>query len=102
MEMGQSRKQKAEELLQRGHDAQRLGNLPDALNLYQRSIQVWPTAEAHTSLDWTYNFLYRYVDAIDECRCAIDINPEFGSPYNDIGLYLMKLGKPDEPVPWLE
>ena len=69
----------------RSHDAQRLGNLPDAPKLYQESIQFWPTAEAHTSPGWTSKLLHRCEDAIDECRRAIDVNPEFGSPYNDIG-----------------
>lgn len=102
MKMGQSREQKAEELLRKGHDAQRLGNLPEALNLFQRSIQILPTVEAHISLGWSYNFLHRYEDAIDECRRAIAINPNFGDPYNNIGLYLMKLGKLEDAVPRLE
>ena len=68
MKMGQSREQKAEELLRKRHEAQRLGNLPEALNLFQRSIQVLPTVESPTSLGWSYNFLRRYEDAIDECR----------------------------------
>lgn len=35
-------------------------------------------------------------------RRAIEIDPDFGNPYNDIGAYLVELGRPDEAIPWLE
>jgi Tfp pilus assembly protein PilF len=41
-------------------------------------------------------------EATDECRRAIEIDPQFGNPYNDIGVYLTQQGKPDEAIPWLE
>ena len=41
-------------------------------------------------------------DAIVECKRAIELDPDFGSPYNDIGAYLIALGRNDEPIPWLE
>jgi Tfp pilus assembly protein PilF len=40
--------------------------------------------------------------AIAECRTAIDIDPEFGNPYNDIGAYLIELRRFDDAIPWLE
>ena len=30
------------------------------------------------------------------------MDPDFGNPYNDIGVYLMELGRDEEAVPWLE
>ncbi len=86
METIKDRQEKAAALLDKGDLAQRQGDLGDAMRLYQESIQIYPTAEAHTSLGWTYHFLHRYGDAIEECRTAIALNPEFGNPYNDIGL----------------
>ena len=44
----------------------------------------------------------RYSEAIEECKIAIQIDPEFGNPYNDIGVYLMQQGRLDEAIPWLE
>src|SRR6202021_313863 len=41
-------------------------------------------------------------DAIAECKRAIEVDPEFGNPYNDIGSYLIQLEKYDEAIPWLE
>ena len=78
------------------------GEYGRAAELYQASIQVHPTAEAHTFLGWTYSFEERYEDAIAECRKAIGVDPEFGNPYNDIGSYLIHLGKLREAIPWLE
>jgi Tfp pilus assembly protein PilF len=40
--------------------------------------------------------------AIELCKQAIEIDPDFGNPYNDIGSYLISLGRQDEAIPWLE
>jgi Tfp pilus assembly protein PilF len=69
--------------------------------LYQASLAVAPTAEAHTFLGWVYSFQRRYAEAIAECKRAIAVDPTFGNPYNDIGCYLIALGRDDEAVPWL-
>ncbi|MGH9389909.1 MAG: tetratricopeptide repeat protein, partial [Vicinamibacteria bacterium] len=29
-------------------------------------------------------------------------DPDFGNPYNDIGVYLLQQHKPDEAIPWFE
>src|SRR5712664_3288573 len=51
------------------------GNLDRAIEHYQRSAAV---------------------------LSAIQIDPDFGNPYNDIGVYLMQQGKLDETILWLE
>src|SRR4029077_2722403 len=68
----------------------------------QESIRVFPTAEAHTFLGWTYSFQGRLEEATAEWHRAIEVDPEFGNPYNDIGVYLMQQDKLDEAIPWLE
>lgn len=78
------------------------GNLEEAVEQYQRSIEVFRTAEAYTFLGWTYSWMGRYEDAIEEARRAIAVDPEYGNPYNDIGVYLMYQGKLDEAIPWLK
>ena len=78
------------------------GSLEDAISLYTKSLELFPTAEAYTFLGWAYSFQGKYDQAIDECRKAIDLDPEFGNPYNDIGAYLIEKGKIDEAIPWLE
>lgn len=94
--------QKALVLLQRGYRHQMHGEFGDAIDLYRQSIAAHPTAEAHTYLGWAYSLLSRYEEAIEECRQAIDLDPTFGNPYNDIGSYLIELGRWEEAIPWLE
>jgi Tfp pilus assembly protein PilF len=53
-------------------------------------------------LGWTYSFQGKIAEAIAECETAVTIDPEFGNPYNDIGVYLMQQQKLDEAIPWLE
>jgi Tfp pilus assembly protein PilF len=43
-----------------------------------------------------------YDEAIEECHKAIATDPDFGNPYNDIGVYLIDQGHLDEAIPWLE
>jgi tetratricopeptide (TPR) repeat protein len=72
------------------------------IELYRNSIEVYPTAEAHTFLGWAMSFQGRLEDATRECLRAIEIDSEFGNPYNDIGVYLMQQDKLDESISWLE
>ena len=74
----------------------------DAIRLYKESIALYPTADAHTYLGWAYSFKGRLNEAIAQCEIAIELDPEFGNPYNDIGVYLMQQQKLDDAIPWLE
>jgi Tfp pilus assembly protein PilF len=95
-------KERAAQLWQEGCRYQMAGELERAIETYKRSIETWPTAEAHTFLGWTYSFQNRLDDATAECLKAIQVDPDFGNPYNDIGVYLMQQDRLDEAVPWLE
>ena len=90
------------QLFQEAYEHHMSGELDEAATLYQASIELFPTAEAHTFLGWTYSFRGRLDEAILECRKAIEIDPEFGNPYNDIGAYLIEQQKHDEAIVWLE
>ena len=93
---------RATEIWQEAYRRQMEGHLERAIELYRRSIEVFPTAEAHTYLGWTLSFQGRLDEATRECVRAIEVDPDFGNPYNDIGCYLMQQGKLDEAIPWLE
>lgn len=93
---------RAMELWREAYRQQMAGDLESAIELYKRSIQVRPTAEAHTFLGWTYSFQERLDEAIAECHRAIAVDPDFGNPYNDIGVYLMQQDKLEEAIPWLQ
>jgi len=93
---------RAIDLWREAYRHQMAGELDRAVALYQESIRICPTAEAHTFLGWTYSFQGRLDEATRECHLAIALDPDFGNPYNDIGVYLIQQDKLDEAIPWLE
>lgn len=78
------------------------GNLYYAIKSYQKSIEIYPTPKAYTFLGWAYSLQGNYDKAIEECKNAIEIDPEYANPYNDIGSYFISLGNYDEALSWLE
>ena len=93
---------RAVQILQKAYERQRAGDLQEAIRLYKASIEEHPTAEAHTYLGWTYSFQGRFDEAIEQCKIAITVDPQFGNPYNDNGSYLIQKGQLDQAIPWLE
>ncbi|MBI2370315.1 MAG: tetratricopeptide repeat protein [Deltaproteobacteria bacterium] len=100
--MAEQERTKAIELFEEAYRYQMAGELETAIQLYKESIELHPTAEAHTFLGWTYSFQGRLDDAIHECLRAIEVDPSLGNPYNDIGVYLVQQRKDEEAIPWLE
>lgn len=96
------RKREALAFFQLAYRAQMEGELDEAVDLYKQSIDSYPTAEAHTFLGWTYSFMGLTNEAIEECHLAIEVDPDFGNPYNDIGAYLIDRKEYDSAVAWLE
>ena len=100
--MSETARDRAIELWRQAYRQQMAGELEAAIETYRRSIEVYPTAEAHTFLGWTYSFQGRLDEATAECMRAIEVDPDFGNPYNDIGVYLIQQDRLEEAVPWLE
>lgn len=75
--MAEERVRRATELWREAYRRQMEGDLEGAIDLYRRSIEVFPTAEAHTYLGWTLSFQGRLEDATRECVRAIEIDPDF-------------------------
>jgi tetratricopeptide (TPR) repeat protein len=90
----------AVELFRRAYSAQLAEDYETAIELYRRSIDTHPTAEAYTFLGWVYSFQGRYHEAIDQCLEAIRVDPTLGNPYNDIGSYMIALGDIWSCIPW--
>jgi Tfp pilus assembly protein PilF len=86
----------------RAYELQLKGDLAGAIEGYHRSLAIHPTAEAHTFLGWAYSFQGDLDAAIHQCERAIEVDPTFGNPYNDIGAYLIQLGRYAEALPWLK
>ena len=78
------------------------GKIESAIKEYKTSIQIFPTAKACMFLGWAYSLQGNFEIAIDECKMAIELEPDCGRAYNDIGIYLMNLNKPDDALAWFE
>jgi len=92
----------ATDLFKKAYDLHLRGKIDDAIRNYKLSIENYPTAKAHTYLGWAFSLRAHYEEAIEECKTAIELDPDFGNPYNDIGSYLISLGRLEEAIIWLE
>ena len=92
----------AMEYFRLAYEALMAGDVKRAIEMYEKSINTYPTAQAYTFLGWAYSFLGEYEKAIELCEKAIELDPDYGNPYNDIGSYLVALGKYEEAIPWLK
>ena len=73
----------------------------DAAHYFRKSIKMYPTAEAYTYLGWALSMTGDYKQAIEFCKVAISLDPDYGNPYNDIGAYLIEQNQIDEAIGYL-
>lgn len=92
----------AEKCLAEGNAHAASGNHAAAADCFRQSIEHYPTAEAYTYWGWMRSFAGAIDEAIALCKKAIQLDPDFGNPYNDIGCYLIQKGDVDAAIPWLE
>jgi tetratricopeptide (TPR) repeat protein len=93
---------RAIQFFRKAYRYQMKGELEEAITFYRKSIETDPTAEAYTFLGWTYSFMGNFDAGVAECHRAIEVDPDFGNPYNDIGAYLIEKGQFNQAIPWLE
>ena len=95
------KKQEAMELVGKAYQHHMRGEVDRAIELYTKSLDVHATPEAYTFRGWARSFQKDFEEAIADCHRAIDLDPEFGNPYNDIGAYYLELGQFEDTIPWL-
>lgn len=76
------------------------GKYAEARQFFKEANQKWESAESLTYWGWMEYQLGNIEKAITLCKKAIKIDPDFGNPYNDIGSYLVVLGREDEAIDW--
>ncbi len=89
-------------LWQEGYLLHVLGEYDAAIERFRDSLSVHATAAGHTYLGWSLSEQGHLEQAIEECKKAVALDPDYGNPYNDIGAYLIALDRPEEAIPWLE
>ncbi len=94
--------ERARDLWEEGAERLLAGEVSEAVELFNESLNVEPTAEGYTYRGYAVSFLGEIDKAIADCKRAIQLDPDFGNPYNDIGVYLVQQGKLDDAIPWLE
>jgi tetratricopeptide (TPR) repeat protein len=98
----ESRAEQAESLWKEGavlHLEKRYGA---AIEHFNRSLALQPSARTHTYLAWSLSELERYEEAAAEARKAIELEPDYPNAYNDLGSYLIELKRPGKAIPLLE
>jgi tetratricopeptide (TPR) repeat protein len=95
------KRQEAMELVGKAYQHHMRGEIDRAIELYSKSLALHPTPEAYTFRGWAKSFQKDFTEAIADCHRAIDLDPEFGNPYNDIGAYYLELGQHEDTIPWL-
>ena len=78
------------------------GHIDMALDTFNESLRVCPTAQGYTYRAWAVSEHGEYDRAIGDCMRAIRLDAAFGNPYNDIGVYLMELGRDELASSWFE
>lgn len=95
------KRQEAMEWVGKAYQLHMKGDVDKAVAYYDKSLGICPTPEAYTFRGWAKSFHHDYTGAIEDCHAAIDLDPEYGNPYNDIGAYHLEMGQPEDAVPWL-
>lgn len=85
-----------------GHHLVASGDHRGALRAFERSHRLSPSADALTYQGWMHSLLGDDRRAEELCRDAIQIDPEFGNPYNDIGTYRLRRQDTEGAIAWFE
>lgn len=92
----------AQDYFELAYEMQMQCDLDRAVYYYQRSLDCMPSPEAYTFMAWAVSLRGQFEKAIELCRQAITLDSDFGNPWNDIGAYLLALGRWQDAIPFLE
>jgi len=94
------RSKKYESLIQDGHESVFKKDLDKAKDNFTKAMNYKETAEVLTLLAWVYSMEQNYEKAKSLCLKAIQKDPDYGPPYNDLGTYLLSQGEVEESLKW--
>ena len=91
---------KSKDLINKGHECVFEKKYSNALVFFEKSRRLHETAEVLTLIGWVYSLLDNLEKAKKFCLKAIEIDPDYGPAYNDIGSYLLQEGDIHESIRW--
>jgi len=89
-------------LLHQGHELITLKKYDQALLALEQARYIEETAEVLTLIGWCYSLMNKVNNAKKFCLKAIEVDPDYGSSYNDLGTYLMNEGDLGEALRWFD
>lgn len=96
------REKKYDALLQKGHEAIYNKLNDEALLYFEKARNISDTAEILTLIGWCHSLNKDWEQAKTLCLKAIQKDPDYGPPYNDLGNYLLSDGQVNESLKWFE
>ena len=91
---------KSKNLINKGHECVFEKKYSNALVFFEKSRRLYETAEVLTLIGWVYSLIDNFDRAKKFCLKAIEIDPDYGPAYNDIGSYLLQEGDISESIRW--
>ena len=98
----QARKNKSQRLLNEGCNLVNRGFIDEAYEKFDQSYKLDHSADALTYKGWMLNIKGDLEGALKLCHQAINLDPDFGNPYNDIGTILVTQKKFDDAISWFK
>jgi len=96
------RHSRALDALDRGHRLAGTGDPRGALRCFEESAGWEASADALTYQAWMHSLLGQGDRAERLCLRAIEMDPEFGNPYNDLGTLCLQRRDVDAAISWFE
>ena len=91
-----------QKLLHQGHEYITLKKYDQALFSLEQARYIDETAEVLTLIGWCYSLMNKVNSAKKYCLKAIEVDPDYGPSYNDLGTYLMNEGDLKEALRWYD
>ena len=100
--MEDRRHARAAAALERGHALVGRGDVTAALRAFEEAGSLEASAEALTYQAWMHSLLGDVDLAERLCLQAIDLDPDFGNPYNDLGTLRLQRRDVSAAIAWFE
>ncbi len=71
----------------------------DALEAYNKAVQLKPIASAYYHIGWIYNDRDQFAQAIDPLSQAARLRADYAEPHQELGFAYYKLGRSQEALP---